>query len=1093
MDTYISERPNELISMVGTRTMGTSEVTDAEFVLRQVEKSKTAKHINYMQTLKSGTKIMKSLLSLKQQRLKDQEAQRKNNMKNKIMVLRKNPDGSNADDYNDFDEEVDLNRLGFSKMSRKSSKYQDFPNSYHQSKSHGDYIDFNDGMEWDTRDKKKLYRSTSEHQDRKRRDKQGNEYGKGNGRNYNDMFTDNIYEMQNEYSSLLGVKDSFSENNNLKLLDGNKTFAGFSTSRDYQNLGIVPKSRNMDSSSLLQMSSRNAKFPTVITVSKYLQTLGTVFLKRFCIEELFSKESKFQLVSRIKEGVLYADPELLKVILDRVVVCCKSTKLNLNAVSLWTVNELESQSYFGSIIDYIFVINNNIMKFDIKYNTYCLDKYCINPICTKLHTNQIKERDKARAFFRLLNMVLNEAIRTNLIKKEQKLAIRSRVVKKYNDYDDRVQVIRELSALILIGRNSRYAELATRAIVEIGVDWIPSPSVVEKQKENGECSLDPQKVYNKAIEAFSNPYLESILDVSRLNMGISASESKSLIELWENLSKVSQKNGKNWNDTNRDTWMNVNDVSQTQNEQGSNINSFSFHESKTDQQLSGFFESSIPSKAILSQKKLTLPMILYILVYYNEEYLNDILMPYSKIYGSPESSQNNRINVIEETALQVVMSLGLTWNLSDNSPHDLRLLCVAILLELGSIFQKLVMFDTKEHKNYLKNGSFSQEKTDSSSSTAIVSMENSEIGDVDDDLFNEWYGFCFHLVNCERENGHHTISLLILYMSITSDRLLSQKPEFNPELFLAIVLDLLTEYRKRRPDYTPLVVHTQHSVNTIPSYPTQEAFINQIKSMQEKSTSFEVSRNSNGKINGTLSSVGNSLMANSNQTKKKTVSMVKPPNSAKNKSSYHLNRATREAVGSDFDRLYAWIDKIYPQTSLFRSILKTPVVTPPQAQSHTIPNIQNGGSGAGSDITQKDFGVMMSGYTSLNNHNGSNYLGSPNTLNSQGVPKSRGKYVLQGAKGNNPAMQLFYKTQQNPTSINYSPYGHLSNSTANSNSFTNLPPNSIYHMNDSLNPKTDSNSNITIGNGNSSSNEVAMYAVDLSDSMRSNMSFDRVQ
>ncbi|KAJ2784148.1 hypothetical protein GGI15_002349, partial [Coemansia interrupta] len=128
------------------------------------------------------------------------------------------------------------------------------------------------------------------------------------------------------------------------------------------------------------------------------------------------------------------------------------------------------------------------------------------------------------------------------------------------------------------------------------------------------------------------------------------------------------------------------------------------------------------------------------------------------------------------------------------------------------------------------------------------------IGPVDDALFARWWDVCDAVARFERAQRRMHAVLLVTYVRVASEKLLAQRADFDPEAFLAVVAELLTEYRKRRPDYEAIAV-----------------------------------------------AADGSLQPGAAQT---------------------LDRRTCEDIGSEFDRLFAWVDQQLPAASAVRALLQ---------------------------------------------------------------------------------------------------------------------------------------------------------------------------
>ncbi|KAI9500936.1 hypothetical protein BX070DRAFT_49124 [Coemansia spiralis] len=447
------------------------------------------------------------------------------------------------------------------------------------------------------------------------------------------------------------------------------------------------------------------------------------------------------------------------------------------------------------------------MSYDPKYTSACLDAYCADPLCSEIHAGRVTEEDKAKAFRRTLNIVLNEALRLRLISKDQKASVRMRLLKGVFAIDDRVTAIREISVLIMLAQDDRHRDLISYALNNFGKPWSLSDTSVTDVDED--CNLDPDMVYRKALGAINNTYLESILDVRRLGMSISVDEVAKLRDLWARNS------------------------------------------------------TRVPGSSVL-----TLPMLLHLLVHCSEGELQEAL-PQAGVSiaamakAGEAGGLSGRIEQVEDAALQIVQNLGLAWELGDNPPRDLRQFCMVLLLDLGSV---LSMFLVPE----------------SSTSAADTAMDSDarEIGAVEDGLFAKWWDVCDAVIKFERSNKRFYVAFLITYIKTASEKLLGQKADFDPELFLSMVVELLTEYRKRRPDYEAIVL-------------TSDGRLVQATTTGDSST------------NSSKSSANTDL-------------------SVQKKNIKTLDRRTREDIGSEFDRLFAWVDQQLPTTNRVRSLSRAP-------------------------------------------------------------------------------------------------------------------------------------------------------------------------
>ncbi|OLY85133.1 hypothetical protein AYI68_g681 [Smittium mucronatum] len=803
-----------------------------------------------------------------------------------------------------------------------------------------------------------------------------------------------------------------------------------------------------------------------ISVSKFLKTVNDVFLKRFCNDELLYSEVKTSMIKRIQNAAISARQEHLLHTLSRITNACRSSRLNLVSVSMWTISQLDNHDC-GSITDHIFLINANIMRFDPKYNVYCMIRHCISPLCSKLHVGEVSEIDKIRSFRRLLNISLNEALRYKLISKDQKVMIRCRVLKKYIDLQDRISIIREICSIIEMCLNDRLFEFSRFALLNVGTEWKPpSPSTSE---EEDECSLDPKKVYEKALQVQQNPYLEKILDIKRLNIGLDQGEINSIRELWNR--SVGD------NDTNSSTIINS---SPTFDSDRNYLNS-NYYQYGPDLSKNAIKQTVNNQIEFLNKpngpKSVSLLMLLHILVYYSEIDLERHFY-YPSSYDEnhySSNNKNNRINQIEEVALQAVMSFGLTWDLSHNPPKDLRMLCMSALLGIGSVFSKLVV-------NVNENANKTISASDMSEVKFIFEKEVDSIH-----VFDDWYSIIEKVIGFEHAKKSKIASLLV-YLRITSERLVSQKPEFNPELFLTLLLELLTEFRKMRPDYNPVVIYPLYFQNNRPAYENIPPVKSNSSLDSEKNA--KLSKKAHSPLQSLMLQKTKKMSESSNRTfdsdyppGKKSHSNFTDVSSLSNndkKIGTKLDRATRESVGSEFDKLYDQIHKNFVKN---------------RARNLITPSV----SREGSATTQSNIGDSYSMYGNKTTTN----VYSRNTSTDTKEPTSK-------QQQNNFAKTKASDFQPKDFSaIKFQDASEISKKILSKERILNSSGTATATVSESeITRSSDSNSTATYNNSNydyeaihkragttfnnagaNSLQEVALVAVELSESMASNMNY----
>ncbi|KAJ2024961.1 hypothetical protein IWW57_003546 [Coemansia sp. S610] len=327
------------------------------------------------------------------------------------------------------------------------------------------------------------------------------------------------------------------------------------------------------------------------------------------------------------------------------------------------------------------------------------------------------------------------------------------------------------------------------------------------------------------------------------------------------------------------------------------------------------------STRVPDARVVTLPMLLHLLVHCSESELQSAL-PQAGVSVAAMAKAgevgglSGRIEQVEDAALQIVQNLGLAWELGDNPPRDLRQFCMVLLLDLGSVLSMLLV---------------PEGATPGSSDAMASDSDAREVGVVEDGLFAKWWDVCEAVVRFERVHRRFYTAFLVTYIKISSEKLLAQKADFDPELFLSMVVELLTEYRKRRPDYEAVVLTLDGRLSLL-------------------STGSDSTRSSGS---------GDSV------NQKKTIPLPQPGGKA-------LDRRTREDIGGEFDRLFAWVDQQLPSSNRVRSLSRAPS---PRGRT---PSWQtaggNGSIGPGSMDKMRSSSSASIGY---NSSSGGNRVASP--------------------------------------------------------------------------------------------------------------------
>ncbi|KAJ2737606.1 hypothetical protein H4S06_006597, partial [Coemansia sp. BCRC 34490] len=262
-----------------------------------------------------------------------------------------------------------------------------------------------------------------------------------------------------------------------------------------------------------------------------------------------------------------------------------------------------------------------------------------------------------------------------------------------------------------------------------------------------------------------------------------------------------------------------------------------------------------------------------------------------------------------DAALQIVQNLGLAWELGDNPPRDLRQFCMVLLLDLGSVFSTLLVPES------------------SSSAPDAADSDTREIGVVEDGLFAKWWDICDALIKFERASRRFYAAFLVTFVKASSEKLLGQKADFDPELFLTMVAELLTEYRKRRPDYEAIVLTSD----------------------------------------GRLSNTAGAESTNSSRSSGSGDSV------AQKKIGKVLDRRTREDIGSEFDRLFAWVDQQIPASNRVRSLSRAPS---PKSRAPSW-QIGNGVGGSSNNNSMDKMRSASSASVGYNSSSSGNRVASP--------------------------------------------------------------------------------------------------------------------
>ncbi|RKP37128.1 hypothetical protein BJ085DRAFT_40307 [Dimargaris cristalligena] len=125
----------------------------------------------------------------------------------------------------------------------------------------------------------------------------------------------------------------------------------------------------------------------------------------------------------------------------------------MDAITQWDLGRLAREKDV-SILDRLFLINLRIMVYDSTRDIICSTPHCANPLCHSIHSPVFDTQDKASAFGCCLNLLLNDGMHHRIIDRDDKMSVRLTAISSANTTQQRVRCLREISALLLLARQS---------------------------------------------------------------------------------------------------------------------------------------------------------------------------------------------------------------------------------------------------------------------------------------------------------------------------------------------------------------------------------------------------------------------------------------------------------------------------------------------------------------------------------------------------------------------------------------------------------------------------------------------------------------
>ncbi|KAJ1969055.1 hypothetical protein IWQ62_000871 [Dispira parvispora] len=552
------------------------------------------------------------------------------------------------------------------------------------------------------------------------------------------------------------------------------------------NPNVHPRRRQVDSASSSVSNSPSSQRstnpptrrgsqqpPPPVTPQAYEKAMWDLVFRKFCQEEVIFSGLKDQLLSRVRRNSAYAHPNDLTRNLMTVGRAIRSVSLDLPAIAQWNLTRLAREKDMA-ILDRLFLINLRIMVYDPAHDIVCSNPVCANPLCYFVHSPTHNTQDRASAFGCCLNLLLNDGMHHRLIDRDNKMSVRLTAMSSAQSPQQRVRYLRQIATLLLLSRQTGVSEIALRGIDRLHYLAKDSSSETVNQVNTYHYANTRARLYETP-----NPWLVHDLKgidskaIARLaRVSISAPFLRAVYRLTPND-------------------LDVDDM-------------VYFSLLKCGQTHLDYWDQAI---------QLTCPMLLHLFMSVPGKKLMDFMyqenLPQLRPLFTKKATELQRLaplNRIQEKVLTRAHALGLlavyqkgadTLGNHPTDTDDTMLLgkvhgsCMHLCIEFAHLLSRMMFIRSAERQGdvqfqpYFTDGYVIDEAGPATPTPWV-------------EVFNKF-------MRAENIQRRVPPMLLTAYMAVASDLLHQRDNICDLELFLELALALLTEFRKRRPDYEVVV------------------------------------------------------------------------------------------------------------------------------------------------------------------------------------------------------------------------------------------------------------------------------------------------
>ncbi|KAJ1912224.1 hypothetical protein IWQ60_009758 [Tieghemiomyces parasiticus] len=200
-----------------------------------------------------------------------------------------------------------------------------------------------------------------------------------------------------------------------------------------------------------------------LSAPTFIKAMNDLFFRRFCQEEVIYAEFKNQLLTRVHKNAHINHPDYLSSILVTVGRASRNVSLDMEAIAQWNLARLAKEKDV-SILDRLFLMNLRIMVYDATHDIICSAPHCANPLCHATHSHVFGIQDRASAFGCCLNLLLNDGMHHRIIDRDDKMSVRLTAISAAASPPQRIRCLRELASLLLFARTPALKSIALRGI-----------------------------------------------------------------------------------------------------------------------------------------------------------------------------------------------------------------------------------------------------------------------------------------------------------------------------------------------------------------------------------------------------------------------------------------------------------------------------------------------------------------------------------------------------------------------------------------------------------------------------------------------------